>query len=169
MPNYCEENIWHLCQHADLLRVKKRVLFVSSLSRNTPLQFQKSALSEEQPVWWDYHVILWTSGIGKDFIYDFDSTLPFPCEANQYLTETFQEVSTMKSEDCPLFKIINANDYISGFHSDRSHMKDKDGQWVFPPPTWDVIQSSGLLSLCQLMDFSQPQEYYDLNSLLKML
>lgn len=167
-PNYCEENVWHLCQHPQLQDVTKRVLFVSSLSRNSPLQFQKSA-QEDAPVWWDYHVILMTSSQKGHFIYDFDSTLPFPCEARKYLLETFQEVSTMKPEDRPLFKVIDGMEYVKGFHSDRSHMKDQSGNWIFEPPTWAPIKTTGQLSVQRLMNFSNPNEYLTLDAMMSLI
>lgn len=168
--NYCEENIWQLCQHPELLKQRNRVLFISSLSRNSPLHFQKSARGDA-PVWWDYHVILLTSKADTHFIYDFDSTLPFPSEAEKYLSGTFQEVPTMKPDDQPLFKVIEAETYVLGFHSDRSHMKDQDGHWIFEPPAWSLIQSNGTLSLDSLLDFSNSNSghLYSLDEVLKLI
>ncbi|MEQ9301964.1 MAG: hypothetical protein RIF33_25515 [Cyclobacteriaceae bacterium] len=156
--NYCEENIWQLCQHPELRDAVKQVLFVSSLSRNSPLQFQKSAQGG-LPVWWDYHVILLASKGQHHQIYDFDTTLPFPCEAKQYLTSTFQDAEGMKPEDRPLFKIIDGLAYRESFHSDRKHMKDEEGHWIFEPPTWPLIQSTNAqLTLDSLFDFSDKSE-----------
>jgi hypothetical protein len=126
-PNYCEENVWQLCQHPQLEDMIKRVLFISSLSSNSPLQLQKSAQGEA-PVWWDYHVILLASKKGHHSVYDFDTALPFPSSAQHYLTSTFQEVPTMKREDRPLFKVIEGQDYIANFHSYRAHIRDQNGE-----------------------------------------
>lgn len=169
-PNYCEENIWQLCQHPDLKDAQRRVLFISSLSRNSPLHFQKSAQGE-MPVWWDYHVILLASKDGHHSIYDFDTTLPFPSEAEQYLKSTFQEVPMMKADDRPLFKIIESDDYITGFHSDRQHMKDQEGNWIFEPPSWPLILSEGALRLESLMDFTTTSSHklYQLDELIKLV
>lgn len=131
----------------------KQVVFISSISRNTPLQYQKSA-KDGLPVWWDYHVILMASRHGKHLIYDFDTTLPFPSKASEYLSKTFQDVSGMKSKDRPLFKMIPSAEYVKHFHSDRSHMIDQSGNWIFDPPQWPAIKSGGSLSLSALMDFS---------------
>lgn len=169
-PNYCEENIWQLCQHPDLTDVLTRVLFISSLSRNSPLHFQQSSQGE-MPVWWDYHVILLASKDGHHSIYDFDTTLPFPSVAQQYLKSTFQEVPMMKPDDRPLFKIVEGDDYISSFHSDRSHMRDADGQWIFEPPTWPLIESEGALSIEGLMDFTTTSSHklYPLDELIDLV
>lgn len=167
--NYCEENIWLLCQHPELEDAWKRVLFISSLSRNSPLHYQKSAQGDA-PVWWDYHVMLLTSTGTKHYIYDFDSTLPFPSDAAHFLRSTFQHLTVMKPDDQPLFKIIEADDYISDFHSDRSHMKDQQGNWIFEPPTWPLI-AKGSMSLESLMDFSDggSQPVYTLDEVLQTL
>ncbi len=168
--NYCEENIWQLCQHPDLSDAVRRVLFVSSLSRNSPLHFQKSAQGDA-PVWWDYHVILMTSIADAHFIYDFDSTLPFPTDAEKYLSGTFQDVPTMKPEDRPLFKVIDGLEYVRDFNSDRSHMRDANGNWIFEPPTWPMIQTNGGMSLVSLMDLSgaNSQRIYTLEEVLRLI
>ncbi|MEM8893950.1 MAG: hypothetical protein AAGC88_05175 [Bacteroidota bacterium] len=165
--NFCEENIWHLCQHPELSDFDKQVVFISSLSRNTPLQYQKSA-QNGLPVWWDYHVILMTSKNSKHLIYDFDTTLPFPSKASEYLSKTFQDVTGMKSQDYPLFKIIRATEYVEQFHSDRLHMIDQSGNWIFEPPQWPAIKSGGSLSLSTLMDFSDASStpIFELNDLM---
>lgn len=38
----------------------------------------------------DYHVILLYSKSGSVLVYDFDTTLTFPCDAQTYWTETFR-------------------------------------------------------------------------------
>ena len=169
-PNYCEENVWQLCQHPQLQDVTKRVLFISSLSRNSPLQLQKSAQGET-PVWWDYHVILLASKDSRHSIYDFDSILPFPSEARHYLNSTFQEVPTMKPQDRPLFKVIEGQDYVANFDSDRSHMRDENDNWIFEPPTWPLIQAKGSMSLESILDFSNSnsQQVYTLEVVLHLL
>ncbi len=132
--------------------------------------FQKSGV-DELPVWWDYHVILMVSKAEQHLIYDFDSSLPFPTEARHYLTNTFQKVSEMKIEEHPLFKIIEGQDYVQQFHSDRSHMKSEIGKWIFEPPTWPVVSSNGTLGLSTLMDFSNAsqQRSYRLEQLLQLV
>ena len=149
--NFCEENIWHLCQNPDLKAYTKIVLIISNSNRNCPLWCQQSAVGQE-PVRWDYHVILLASSQEGSVIYDFDSTLDLPIPLDSYLKETFQ--SSFENEQ-PYFKLIDSLDYIQFFYSDRSHMKDGDGDWKFAPPNWPLINNKEDLPLPELLDFSE--------------
>ena len=152
--NYCEENIWHLCQHPELHDFDKKVLIVSNSAKNCPFYSQKSG-QDEQAVWWDYHVIMLASKDGSNMVYDFDSRLNFPCELTDYLERTFLNHPYWLEKDLPQFKAIEANTYTKAFFSDRSHMKDLHGNWIFSPPAWPIIEGKGKLILNDLMDFSQ--------------
>jgi len=152
--NYCEENIWHLCQHPDLSGYDKKVLIISNSSKNCPFYAQKSAVGNN-PVWWDYHVVLLASREGGHLLYDFDSTLTFPSSLTEYLQYTFPNSENWLPKDLPFFKAIASEDYASSFSSDRSHMKDGDGNWIFTPPVWPAIANDGHLGLQNLMNFSE--------------
>jgi len=152
--NYCEENIWHLCQHDYLSGYSKNVLIISNGSKNCPFYAQKSAQGNN-PVWWDYHVVLLASKDDEHLLYDFDSTLPFPSSLRDYLHYTFPNSENWLPKDLPLFKAIGAADYSRSFTSDRSHMKDASGMWIFTPPVWAPIASEGKLTLQNLMNFSE--------------
>lgn len=152
--NFCEENIWHLCQNPDLAAYAKTVLILSNSSRNCPLWQQKSAIGQE-PVRWDYHVILLVGPPEKSLIYDFDSTLHLPSPLDVYLNLTFRPDSSSWEEDKPFFKAIEAADYIRYFYSDRGHMIDGEGDWKFTPPSWPLIKNKGELPLPELLDFSE--------------
>jgi hypothetical protein len=148
--NYCEENIWQLCQHPDLKEYTKKVLFISNQSKNCAFHFQKSAIGNA-PVCWDYHVILLASKNNRQLIYDFDSTLSLPTELQNYIDSTFESPA---DGNHPEFKSIESDDYVSGFNSDREHMKDAGGNWIFEPPLWPIIETDNELPLQELMDFS---------------
>jgi len=148
--NYCEENIWQLCQHPDLMEYTKKVLFISNQSKNCAFHFQKSAIGDA-PVWWDYHVILLASKNNRQLIYDFDSTLSLPTELQNYIDSTFESPA---DGNHPEFKSIESDHYVSGFNSDREHMKDAGGNWIFEPPLWPIIETDNELPLQELMDFS---------------
>ncbi|CAF4144877.1 unnamed protein product, partial [Adineta steineri] len=85
---YCEENIWKLCEswkqndpnHLDNICA----VFISNERRQIPIWKQKSE-HNDYPVTWDYHVILVDKSVSPTIIYDFDSTLPFPVSAVDYL------------------------------------------------------------------------------------
>ncbi|MEX2513195.1 MAG: hypothetical protein WD398_09835 [Cyclobacteriaceae bacterium] len=152
--NYCEENIWHLCQHPDLEALDKKVLIISNETKNCPFWQQKST-ADLGPVWWDYHVVLLALDSGIWSIYDFDSCLEFPISLVTYLHQTFL-LEIFRQEHLPFFKCLPATTYINSFSSDRSHMKDTEGNWIFTPPSWPIIEhgQSHKLEMEEMMDFS---------------
>jgi len=155
--NFCEENIWHLCQNQELKGYSKQVLIVSNSSKNCPFRFQKS-INDDKVVWWNYHVIMMASSQESKLIYDFDSTLPIPISAKEYFGKTFEKKDHLKDADLPFFKIIDAINYIESFYSDRSHMKDEAGNWISSPPNWQIISKNQDLPLTKLQDFSAGSE-----------
>jgi hypothetical protein len=152
--NFCEENIWHLCQNPELKGFTKKVLIISNSNRNCSFRFQKSPNGDEV-VWWDYHVILLAFNSESRLIYDFDSTLEFPSSFNNYLDATFQADPNQDGNDLPGFKSIASEDFIHSFISDRGHMKDDQGNWLSSPPKWPTIGNKGKLPLPELLDFSE--------------
>ncbi|XP_043363321.1 protein N-terminal glutamine amidohydrolase isoform X3 [Dermochelys coriacea] len=91
----------------------------------------------------DYHVILLHVSSGdQNFIYDLDTVLPFPCPFDTYTEEAF------KSDDIILpgfrrkIRLIRADLYLKTFASDRSHMKDANGHWQKPPPSYPCIETA---------------------------
>ncbi|XP_038246754.1 protein N-terminal glutamine amidohydrolase isoform X8 [Dermochelys coriacea] len=107
-----------------------------------PLWKQRSGCGDE-PVVWDYHVILLHVSSGdQNFIYDLDTVLPFPCPFDTYTEEAF------KSDDIILpgfrrkIRLIRADLYLKTFASDRSHMKDANGHWQKPPPSYPCIETA---------------------------
>lgn len=152
--NYCEENIWQLCQHPKLKDYVKKVLFISNENKNCAFLCQKSVTGETN-VWWDYHVILHASRKGEDLIYDLDSTLGYPTEFKEYFRKTFPFFEKQDLNTQAHFKSISAEVFVHDFYSDRSHMKDAEGNWLFEPPTWPCITSGDKMSLSDLFDFSK--------------
>jgi hypothetical protein len=155
--NFCEENIWHLCQNEELKGFTKKVLIVSNPSKNCPFRFQKS-INHDEVVWWNYHVIMLASTTDESLVYDFDSTLPVPINAKEYFKLTFEKKDHLKEANLPSFKLIDARNYIESFFSDRSHMKDVDGNWLSSPPNWQIIGKNKNLPLVKLQDFSSSSE-----------
>lgn len=127
-PYYCEENIWHLCQEESLLSKTRKVVFISNQNRRVAIKHQKAGAL----VHWDYHVVL----LLKDSswkVADLDTLLPFPCPAERYLSESFVATET------PVFSVVDADQYIRRFTSDRRHMIDQNGMYLKAPPVWDMI------------------------------
>ncbi|XP_058031978.1 protein N-terminal glutamine amidohydrolase isoform X2 [Ahaetulla prasina] len=125
---YCEENIWKLCEH---IRSKNQypleefyAVFISNDRKMVPLWKQQAGCGD-QPVIWDYHVILLHVSNGdQNFIYDLDTVLPFPCPFGTYIEEAFKSDSIINPE----FR--------------RSHMKDASGNWLKSPPLYPCIETA---------------------------
>lgn len=86
---------------------------------------------------WDYHVVL----LANQLVFDFDSLLDFPLSLVDYLNHSFDVVGDPRFR--PLFKLIEADVFITEFSSDRSHMLDPGGRFLQSPPKWDMIYSNG--------------------------
>ncbi|WP_332910706.1 hypothetical protein [Algoriphagus boritolerans] len=130
------------------------MLIVSNSSSYCPFRFHKS-INNHEIVWWNYHVILLASQEGSTLVYDFDSSLPVPTSGMEYMELTFGGIEDLNPEQSPCFKAIDARDYLNSFVSDRSHMKDSEGNWLSNPPNWPLIGKNGDLPLPALMDFTQ--------------
>eukprot|EP01083_Nonionella_stella_P154472 497782_1 len=141
---YCEENVWKLCERT---RMEKKdmneyfVILLSNKSKKFPIWYAKSAPSNDRPIIWDYHVIyLWINRQkpAKSWIFDLDSTLPFPCEVNEYITKSFRPNMKMKDEFKHNFRVVPCQIYLDTFYSDRKHMF-VDNKWLSPPPKYPCI------------------------------
>jgi hypothetical protein len=83
---YCEENIYRLCR----LLQDSYVVFISNPAQK--VVFWKQKLAPEDYVVWDYHVIL----LKKSLVYDFDTTLNFPCSISDYCSQSLKTPFTLK-------------------------------------------------------------------------
>jgi protein N-terminal glutamine amidohydrolase len=144
---YCEENIWHLCQDHRLKKDSNIVIFISNGSLQCAISNQKSG--NDGFVIWDYHVVL----LNKGDIWDFDTLLPFPCPAGEYLKKSF--VSGISNEYDPMFRLVDAVTFVRSFSSDRSHMIDENGEYLKPPPTWPKIDPTNGSNLFRFVNMSQ--------------
>uniref|UniRef100_A0A1W7RER6 Protein N-terminal glutamine amidohydrolase n=1 Tax=Agkistrodon contortrix contortrix TaxID=8713 RepID=A0A1W7RER6_AGKCO len=143
---YCEENIWKLCEY---IRSKNQypleefyAVFISNDRKMVPL-WKQQAGCEEQPVIWDYHVILLHVLNGdQNFIYDLDTVLPFPCRFGTYIEEAFKSDSIINPDFRRKVRLVRADVYLKTFASDRSHMKDASGNWLKSPPPYPCIETA---------------------------
>ncbi|KAM9188223.1 protein N-terminal glutamine amidohydrolase-like isoform 3-T3 [Mergus octosetaceus] len=78
----------------------------------------------------------------QNFIYDLDTVLPFPCPFDTYSTEAFRLDDSLHPEFHRKIRMIRADLYLETFASDRSHMKDADGKWQKPPPSYPCIETA---------------------------
>ncbi|KAL2080705.1 hypothetical protein ACEWY4_024498 [Coilia grayii] len=143
---YCEENIWKLCEyikaHNQHCIQDVYAVFISNERRLIPI-WKQQASHGDQPVVWDYHVILlhnWKKG--ESYIYDLDTVLPFPCPLSSYEEEALRSDKHLKKCYWRKFRVIPAETYLSNFASNRSHMKDEVGHWKKPPPSYPCIETT---------------------------
>lgn len=131
-PFYCEENIWHLCQHPDYL--DGEVVFIAGYGDYFPMLCQQGSENQGSLVFWDYHVVLLKDGN----IHDFNTTLPFSSGVNDYFAQSFIDENRLSPLQVPVFRVIPADEFVTAFQSDRSHMKTSEG-WSAEPPEWPLI------------------------------
>ena len=151
-PNYCEENIWHLCRHTQLTHLEKSVVFISNGAKTCPI-WQMKAAAEGEPVFWDYHVVLFAKEASW-FVWDLDSRLGLPVSLNTYLSQSFRR--HLPSRFMPRFRIVSAAVFQSMFSSDRAHMRTQGGGWHSPPPQWPVIGAQTQPNLHQFIQMVDP-------------
>ena len=137
-PYYCEENIWHLCQHAQFK--DGYIIFVASTGDSFPMLNQRVMSDPSIPILWDYHVILLLRAETNQIL-DFDTILPFGVTVDTYLKHSFLDNRLLAPAETPLFRVLPASEYIASFSSDRSHMKVEE-DWIAPPPDWPCIGRS---------------------------
>ncbi|OXB62217.1 hypothetical protein ASZ78_013241 [Callipepla squamata] len=126
---YCEENVWKLCE------------YIRSQDRYPLEEFYAVFISNDRRM--DYHVILLhVPGGEENFIYDLDTVLPFPCPFEMYSTEAFRPDDSLHPEFHRKIRMIRADLYLKTFASDRSHMKDANGKWQKPPPSYPCIETA---------------------------
>ena len=135
---YCEENVYKLGEviaNRDLSKLENTyAIFVTSTNMQVPVWCQQASKSELKPVVWDYHVILLYNG----FIYDLDTTLPYPCLVEEYLLKSTRLLDfPLPDENLHLFRLIRMDIFLKHFSSDRSHMATSKAS----APSWPCIQS----------------------------
>ncbi|XP_045171566.1 protein N-terminal glutamine amidohydrolase-like isoform X2 [Mercenaria mercenaria] len=133
---YCEENVWHLCSSVRDTQPEELgkcfCVFISNHSQTIPLWEQTASNREDGLVVW---------GSDGSSVYDLDTRLDFPCPFQQYVRQGIQSCASLKPEFQRLFRVIPAEEFLSTFASDRSHMLDDDGKWLKPPPAYPCIKT----------------------------
>ena len=152
-PYYCEENVWQLCQEEDFRRFDRKVVLVSNQRRQCALWNQRAHIADGEPVFWDYHVIMLFMNDGWQ-VYDLDTLLVTPTPIAQYLRSTFGH-TPVPEEFRPLLRVIDADEFVTVFSSDRSHMLTADGHWLVPPPSWPPIVRNDHSNLMELIDMQK--------------
>ena len=167
-PYYCEENVWHLCQAPQLAQFEPKVVFLTNAMRSCAFLNQRAAPSAEHLMFWDYHVVvLAKSGkpstlsappisgadpsAGTWEIWDLDTRLGMPIAVDDYLSQTFPLIPKTEQFQ-PVFRVIDSDEFVQVFSSDRSHMRDQKGKWLQQPPAWDPICRDGTFNLIDFLE-----------------
>ena len=137
-PFYCEENIWRLNRRPRFAGKKRQVVFITSLAGATPLFGMRASPKPEEPIFWDYHVILVDHGGDHARIWDLDSVHGAPLDALQWFQHSLPDCRQLPEPYHPLFRVIEGETFNEQFSTDRSHMLDPSGKYLHPPPPWDV-------------------------------
>ena len=166
--NFCEENIWQLAKQTDN---PCHIVFISNPCRQVAFWQQQSA-PPDQPLIWDYHVILLERRNQQILCYDLDSRLASPLLAIDYLIASFPDPKSINRQYQPHFKVISKQCYLQNFASNRQHMRQNQ-QWLSPPPAWPCIgiNQNQPDNLQQFIDSNNSQwgERYSLLALLTEL
>ncbi|PIW01377.1 MAG: hypothetical protein CO108_01995 [Deltaproteobacteria bacterium CG_4_9_14_3_um_filter_63_12] len=75
---------------------------------------------------------------GDWLCWDFDTRLPFPCLASDYISKTFEGLERFHRSTWPRFRVVERRRLSELFSSDRMHMQ-VEGAWLQPPPPWRPI------------------------------
>ena len=114
---FCEENIWHLAQQFIKQGVNPSdltTLFICNQKEQVVL-FNQQVSRNNDPVIWDYHVILLRNKNNKYIIYDFDAINSFGINAKEYLELSFPSTINIHPDYHARFRLINAQVYINHF------------------------------------------------------
>ena len=160
---WCEENVWQLAQRPETAGDERLVLVLTGAAGAMACWQQKAGLDGD-PIAWDYHVVLATRDAGWR-IWDLDCRVGCPLPASAWLSSTFPFPEVVPAALQPRFALFPASDYIERFSSDRSHMRDPDGRWLQPPPSWPPISGQPSAMPLKLTDaIAQARHGLDLAS-----
>ena len=139
-PFFCEENVWQLAHERAGLPGERSVVFIlgEDPTRPTVAVWEQRAAAGAPFVVWDYHVVL----VARDAhatgweVWDHDSTLGATVDAKTWLARSFPCVVPGLA---PRFRVVDAEELLRSFSSDRRHMRAVDGGEQRPFPPWPPI------------------------------
>jgi len=109
---------------------------MDACTRSTiPVIFLARSLSSERP----------------SLVFDLDTLLPYPCDALRYVKEALRPEDSLRPRFRQMLRVVSAQEFVTHFASDRSHMLNEQGAWLAPPPSYSCIQTKDCPM--NLMDF----------------
>jgi hypothetical protein len=163
-------------------RLESFAVFISNERKQVPLWHQSASCSSENPILWDYHgencssstaiarladpilrkVVFLLRHLRKDksvqcsVIFDFDSDLPWGDKACSYVHKTFAPDMSIVEDYRQYFRVVNCQQAVEEFASDRSHMRNQGTDtWLASPPAYPPLRgpkSSSDMSLDSFLD-----------------
>eukprot|EP00211_Chloroparvula_japonica_P016543 CAMPEP_0119122850 /NCGR_PEP_ID=MMETSP1310-20130426/2985_1 /TAXON_ID=464262 /ORGANISM="Genus nov. species nov., Strain RCC2339" /LENGTH=210 /DNA_ID=CAMNT_0007112573 /DNA_START=44 /DNA_END=672 /DNA_ORIENTATION=+ len=163
---YCEENIWKLCESIEKLGTLDMqrdvaVAIISNHGQTVPFWGHNAP---DDVVVWDYHVVALLRGPSRLdsrssawYVYDYDvKDESCPMVLAEYARKVLKKDSlVLKKEYRRNYFLLTGASFLRNFSSDRSHMRNEDGSWMAPPPTYPPIMArnpEASLSLMRILD-----------------
>lgn len=150
-PLFCEENVWQVCRALladDDGDRRVWAVFVTNATRTVAMWAQQAAVVD--PIVWDYHVVTVVEGADGPVVLDVDCRAGTVLPLRGWLQASFR--AGLRSDVEPRFRIIPARVYVDVLASDRSHMRDDDGQPLQPFPPWQAPNAERPGTLQRLID-----------------
>ena len=178
---YCEENVYKFIEKYSDEFDEVYAVFISNPRQQCVIWCQqKSEEPDVRPVCWDYHVVAVARKSSETYVFDFDTTLEFPCPLTLYASQSFKPIASAIPPGWVQFALltghyfrpVKGSDFLETFSSDRSHMIDKSsGHFLSDPPNYDPILKPHLgHNLMDFLDFennSLPGKWLDYNNFLE--
>ena len=148
-PFYCEENVYRLAA-SGLVADPSEVVFVTNARRQVACWHQRAA-DPDEPLLWDYHVVLLEHHPDGPRLWDLDTRLGYPIPAGLWVDATFNDPAVVRAPFHPRFRVVPAALFLAEFATDRSHMRTASGRYRKPPPPWDP-PGGGAMNLERWLD-----------------
>lgn len=165
-PFFCEENVHRLARRTDLVAHPSEVVIITNALKQVAC-WQQRAAEVDEPILWDYHVVLLEHHVAGPLIWDLDTRLPCPLPAELWVDATFFDPHQVRRPFHPRFRVIPSEVYLVELATDRSHMLTRSGRYRRPPPPWDPPGAPGMNLESRWLDLTvHTEEVVDRSGLL---
>ena len=142
-PFWCEENVWQLCQDRRI-DGRRWALILTGVGGEVVALWSQRAAAAGEAITWDYHVVILTEADGAWLAWDPDCVLGPVLPAGRWLDASFPCPQGVHPAYQPRFRLVAGDEYVAHLRSDRSHMRDGNGGWREPPPSWPPPGDGGM-------------------------
>ena len=165
-PFYCEENVWWVLREGAL--DDGHAVFIMNAAGSVALWSQRASNRPDGLTLWDYHVVALGKCEEKWQVVDLDCTVGQPLPVSAWVAASFPLAGAVPEDVEPMFRVVPAETLFTAFHTDRSHMRDEEGEWYATPPKWESISDrSNLSSYLDPTNTDVPGEVLDLERLMQ--